>query len=287
VTAVPQPQDGWPDFLAAAHAYLDRGFQPIPWDIRNGRKKVSLKGFHYRDYSVTHADIDRRFAGGRMVGLAMSVRSRHFALDFDPVDPATAQARIDRFCAEHQVPPTACQITSRGIHLVYRDMQTTDWPRDGKWSKDWMDVEVRSNGFIAAAPSFHPSGHQYRWLDDRRPASPGPLLSLRPAREPRTLPRGNPRPGGPAEDLDQYERQGIPVGWQDTELHRMACRYVRVMEPAELCSRLWDCLAASLQDMRNPWTPENVVDKVRRAAEFISEADRETLVTARSRGWTP
>ena len=51
-----------PDARTAAHCYLDAGFLPVGWVIREGTKAaVSMKGKHYRDYSITHAEIDELF----------------------------------------------------------------------------------------------------------------------------------------------------------------------------------------------------------------------------------
>jgi hypothetical protein len=261
-----------PDHRAAAHLYLERGFCPVGWVIIDGRKAaVSMKGRHYADYSVTHADIGR-WPGHWQVGLAMCQRSGFWALDFD-----CGQERAEEFFGHWVVTPTATQLTARGFHLVYRGAgYGNSWPRDGIWSDKWPDVQVRSNGFIAAWPSVHPSGAQYRWRDGLVPVEPAQLLlANRPERVPRpggSNGRAN-RDGGPDGDLAAYAEHGIPMGWQDSELHRLACRHVRTMGHGELFGWLWAAVTASAQNPGNPWRPEDVAAKIRRAAEFAQRED--------------
>jgi hypothetical protein len=149
------------------------------------------------------------------------------------------------------------------------------------WGKGWLDVQVRSNGFIAAAPSLHPNGRQYRWLDDRMPAQPGTLLlANRPEREPLVRPGskgGGKRADGLDGDLAEYAENGIPVGWQDTEFYRLACKNVRAMAHQELYGWLWAAACKSVQKPEDPWKPEDIWAKIQRAAEFISLADAEIL----------
>ncbi len=257
------------DFRAAAHRYLAFGFQPVGWAIINGTKAaVSMKGRHYRDYTVTHADIEG-WNRSWQVGLAMCERSGFWCLDFDCGDD-----RVREFYEAWLPDRTAVQRTGRGVHFVYRGTGGSGWPRDGVWSSDWMDVQVRSNGFIAAAPSVHPSGRRYAW-EDWPPREPGTLLlGSRPERVSRPGGRGGPsRSGGPDADLGWYAQHGIPAGWQDTTLHQLACRYVRGTSDENLFAWLWAAACASPQSQANPWRPEDIRDKIRRAREFTSAED--------------
>lgn len=264
----------------AAHQYLEQGHKPVGWVIINGTKAaVSMKGCHYAGYSITHAEIDR-WNWRWQAGLAMCEASQRWAADFDG-----GKKRVEQFHEDHLVPRTAIQLSGRpgGCHLVFQGTDGSPWPRDGAWSKDWPDVQVRSNGFIAAAPSIHPNGRQYRWLDDHPPVGPGPwLLGMRPEREPRHLAGGGPaRPGGPDGDLAWAAGHGIPFGWQDTEIHRLACANVRSMNHQELAGLLWQAVCRSDQNPLSPWRPEDVAAKVRRAAEFIASEDAKVAGFAR------
>ncbi len=276
--STPQP----PDQRTAAHQYLDRGLTPVGWVIIGDRKAaVSMKGQHYDDLEVTHASIDR-WKPWWQVGLAMCQRSGDWARDFD-----CGPQRAAEFFGQYFATRTAINLTGRGFHEVYRGTGGSPWPRDGVWSADWLDVQVRSNGFIAVWPSIHPSGVPYRWLDDHLVTEPGTLLLAgRPEREPRHAGRGGAsRDGGPDADLAWYAEHGIPVGWQDSELHRLACRHVRSMSAADLCAWLWACLEQSVQNRANPWRREDVAAKVRRAAEFTGRED--AAVRAAIAEWRP
>jgi hypothetical protein len=272
-----------PDHRAAAHAYLERGFYPVGWVIIDGRKAaVSMKGRHYNDYQPAHADIDR-WPDRWQVGLAMCQRSGFWALDFD-----CGQDRAEEFFASWVAGQTVTQLTARGFHRVYRGAgYGNPWPRDGIWAADWPDVQVRSNGFIAAWPSLHPSGVQYRWLNDWTPAEPPQLLlAWRPERVARTGSGSNGRAnrdGGPDGDLAFYAEHGIELGWQDDELWRLACRHVRTMDHRELYGWLWAAVSASAQKPGDPWRPADVMAKIRRAAEFTQAEDAAAM--AAYDGW--
>jgi hypothetical protein len=264
-----------PEHRAAAHGYLERGFAPVGWVIIDGRKAaVSMKGQRYADYTVTHADIDR-WPDRWQTGLAMCQRSGHWALDLD-----CGEKRTEDFFGSFIITrPTATNLTARGFHMLYRGAGLDNpWPRDGIWSADWPDVQVRSNGFIAVWPSVHPSGALYRWLDNSMPVVPGQLmLTYRPERLPRPgsghSGGSGHRDGGPDGDLAFYAEHGIPMGWQDSELHRLACRHVRSMDHSVLFGWLWAAVMASAQNQANPWRPEDVAAKIRRAAEFAQRED--------------
>jgi hypothetical protein len=269
-----------PECRDAAHRYLDAGYLPIGWAIIDGTKAaVSMRGRHYKDYRVSHRDIEG-WRDSWQVGLAMCEASGHWALDFD-----CGQKRAEAFFEQYVPDRTATQLTGRGFHLLYRGTGGAGWPRDGVWSADWLDVQVRSNGFIAAWPSLHPSGRQYRWQDGHPVTEPGTmLLAGRPERVKRPrIKRPAPsdwfarveqdEPDDNPPDLGYYAEHGIPVGWQDTTLHQLACKYVRSMGEEDLFAGLWAAAVASSQSKTNPWRPEDIRDKIRRAREFTSDED--------------
>lgn len=261
-----------PDPRTAAHLYLDRGFTPIGWYIGEENAKVAIgRGWTYEDYSVTHASIDRW--PKCQTGLVMSQRSGFFALDFD-----CGRERAAEFFERYQPSPTAIQLTSRGFHMIYRGSGIGgSWPRDGVWSADWMDVQVRSKGFIAAWPSVHPSGFRYRWADDQVPvAASAVLMMARPEREALGRGTGQRRDDSLDADLTYYAQHGIPAGWQDTELYRLACVHVRAMDPEVLFGWLWQAACRSAQKPGDPWRPQHIRNKIRRAAEFARYSDQQS-----------
>ena len=168
-------------YRIAAHQALDAGHLPVGWVVINGTKAaVSMKGRHYSDYSVTHAEIGR-WSWRWQLGWACCEPSQDWVLDFDG-----GRQRTERFHAEHLVPRTAISLTGRpgGMHAVFRGSGSDPWPRDGGWSAEWPNVQVRSCGFVAVAPSVHPNGtHRAGWTITRRSAparccsAPGPSAS--------------------------------------------------------------------------------------------------------------
>ena len=142
----------------AAHAYLDAGFWPIPWRAYKGKKMPCYsKGWTYSTIArETHERIDRWRAGWR-VGLITHPRSGILAADID---------YPQKFSEWVPDPPeTASSSTGRdgGYHLVYDGRELGEWPKQG----DIPGGQIKTNGFIAAAPSLHPSKRRYRWSENR------------------------------------------------------------------------------------------------------------------------
>lgn len=92
-------------------------------------------------------------ATGRAAGLAV--------LDVDGEQGRRSLARIE---AEHgPLPGALTAITSRGCHLFYR------WPTGLTIGSGLYGPGLDhrgEGGYIIAAPSVHPSGHVYRWLNE-------------------------------------------------------------------------------------------------------------------------
>ncbi|MGY1499176.1 bifunctional DNA primase/polymerase [Streptomyces sp. QTS52] len=92
------------------------------------------------------------------------------------VDPRNGgHATLCRLETEHgPLPGTLMQLTGGdGLHLVYAH-PGTDLP-----GKLGPGIDVKSNGYIVAAPSLHPSGVRYRWSGDGqfgRPLTPWPAF---------------------------------------------------------------------------------------------------------------
>ncbi|MEU9406196.1 bifunctional DNA primase/polymerase [Streptomyces sp. NPDC048281] len=92
-------------------------------------------------------------------------------IDIDPRNGG--QTTLCQLEAEHgPLPGTLMQLTGGdGLHLVYTH-PGTELP-----GKLGPGIDVKSNGYIVAAPSLHPSGTRYRWSGDGRfdhPLTPWP-----------------------------------------------------------------------------------------------------------------
>lgn len=105
------------------------------------------------------------------IGIVTGAASGIFAIDVD------GEAGHDSFKAL-PFPKTLAQATHRGWHLIYK------YPEAGIRNKIgiWPGVDVRGEGgYIVGAPSVHPSGHVYEWVDDMEIAQfPMELLTMTP-----------------------------------------------------------------------------------------------------------
>jgi len=165
---------------------------------------------------------------------------------------------------------------------------------DGRWvpEQDWPGMgpiaggDIKSAGFVPAPGSEHYSGDEYKLAYRPAvivPATPELMAAIMADRADAEAARAAGRPprnrgsgdvAGPCGDLEFYAEHGIPYGVQDDELYRLACRYVRSMSQQELSDRLWECVQRSPQRPGDPWLPEDVADKIRRAAEFARQSDK-------------
>ncbi len=89
--------------------------------------------------------------------------------------------------------------------------------------------------------------------------------------------------------LAWYQSKGIPTGRQWHILGWLAARYARGFGPARLAEELWEVMAASPQDPRQPWTRADAAGIAHRAARFIERADAQEQATYQAfvRGLAP
>lgn len=162
-----------PEFLnertcqEAAQWYLDQGLRPIPWEIRGGTKVAAVDGFTYKDYcEASPGTIKRiidRWQADWQVGLALAEPGGIFAVDVDSFD------ELRDFEEAYTRLPQDTWISTSGRedggehYLLRRSKMLNEWPRHGKFSREWMHLEVISNGLLAVPPSTHPSGRKYLW----------------------------------------------------------------------------------------------------------------------------
>ena len=166
-----------------------------------------------------------------------------------------------------------------------RCVPASDWPGQGPIAGG----DIKSNGFIPVPGSEHYSGDEYELARNPAvivPATPELMAAILADRADADAARsagryasasgGSSSGCGPCGDLDYYAEHGIPLGVQDDELWRLACRHVRSMSEQELADRLWACVQRSPQQPGDPWLPEEIADKIRRAREFTSAEDAAT-----------
>jgi hypothetical protein len=69
-----------------------------------------------------------------------------------------------------ELPATRAQQTGRGRHLLYTAMIELGNSTRMLGRPEGIDLRGGPRGYVVAPPSIHPSGHVYRWLDERPPA---------------------------------------------------------------------------------------------------------------------
>ncbi|MCP4900024.1 MAG: DUF3987 domain-containing protein [bacterium] len=99
------------------------------------------------------------------IGLACGPGSGVYAIDIDFED----ERDIDGYASMKEFPPLPGTVTAKtprgGLHVLYK---TDDPPRNA--TKFRPGVEIKSDGtYIVIAPSIHPNGKAYEWLDERAP----------------------------------------------------------------------------------------------------------------------
>lgn len=88
------------------------------------------------------------------------------------------------------VPVTWTVETGRGVHLYYRVPRGRTARRNAAGVDGWAGLDVRSNGYVVAPPSVHPSGAVYRVASHSKDVGivPAPEWLLRPETPPETVP---------------------------------------------------------------------------------------------------
>jgi len=148
-----------------------------------GRKEPATKRGFY-DASANPATIRRWFGGNFRCNLAVRTGniSGVWVLDVDDPQPLRVLEK-----SHGLLPVTRQSQSSRGYHFWFR---TTGAPIPNSTSRIAANVDVKSeNGYVIVAPSRHPDGVIYRWLNDeplavapewlvalaRKPSPPPPL----------------------------------------------------------------------------------------------------------------
>lgn len=260
----------------AAHWYLDHGFRPIPWVVgAEGQKKVPFRGFHFNDYRVTHEDIDA-WESHWQVGLVMAKSAGTFAVDVDSYE------QLARWQDSYALSDTWRQLSGRddgGEHRVYRLTAGSEWPRDGRFGGGFDKLEIVSNGFIAAAPSVHPSGRRYVYQGGEV-CTPGYLLELYLGERAQAPRRAGHTPGhsrgegdwggadgyGEHPNIERLLAVGIEDAGHDDTLARVVFWLKLQGRSRNEILLVWSAIAARSQNPDRPFT-EDDFDRHWRGAE--------------------
>lgn len=174
---------GWLVFLLGERGKLPR----IPSDPEKAaRQGWDQPGHGHLDATTDLTQISRwwRKCPRGNIGMPTGPASGFFVVDIDGVDAAK------RFDAMGDIGRPMIQKSARGWHLFY------SWTDDCRGIRNSASVvgekiDIRAEGgYVALAPSEHPSGHVYRWQNwDVEPSPPPSWLidKLRPKTPPRPI----------------------------------------------------------------------------------------------------
>ena len=152
--------------LEAALRYGARGWRVLPLKPRD--KTPMLKDW-VTLASADAAQIKRWWAAQPKanVGIATGSGSGVVVLDVDVAEGHGGEASLKALEDKHgPMPPTLTAVTgSGGYHLFFRYPAELDVRNSA--GKLGAGLDVRGNGgYVVAAPSIHPNGEAYHWLDE-------------------------------------------------------------------------------------------------------------------------
>lgn len=113
------------------------------------------------------------------------------------VDGDPGEESLDRL--EHRLGPlplTRAQTTGKGRHLLYATQVELGNSTAALGRPTGIDLRSGRRGYIVVAPSLHPSGRRYAWVEPDRPVASLPASWLRALARPETRPALAPRRTG-------------------------------------------------------------------------------------------
>jgi hypothetical protein len=148
--------------LAAALDYATRRWSVFP--CRPASKEPATKRGFYN--ATTNPATIRRWWLAREdynIGIRTGAASGVWVFDIDGDAGATTVAKLK---AEHgQLPDTLISATSNGCHLWFCYTSPIPCSAEHRFGRG---LDVRGDGgYAMAAPSLHPDGPTYRWMNDR------------------------------------------------------------------------------------------------------------------------
>jgi len=270
-----------------AWLYEECGLPVHPW-IRT-RTKISARGkrrdgsgaeFHFNGPEVVESAEDIALWANRwQVGFACSWRTGLIAIDVD--DPA----EFDDWELSHIVPDTVRVATGRegGYHL-YLDCRSLrasvpveEWPRQG----DIPGGTLKTNGFVGAPGSRHPSGRLYRVISSRRELARGSLELIRSLAEYRSRRTPSALAASPGYIGDLMART---LAARSGEQHEAVLMLLNALEREAsreaINGAFLPFLAKALPayDERDPWTIEGLQELLGSSQTVVTTAEEERLL---------
>jgi len=263
-----------------AWLYEECGLPVHPW-IRT-RTKISArrgKGIFNSPEIIESAEDIALWANRWQVGFACSWRTGLIAIDVD------SPAEFDDWELSHYVPDTVRVATGRegGYHL-YLDCRSLrasvpveEWPRQG----DIPGGTLKTNGFVGAPGSRHPSGRLYRVISSRRELARGSLELIRALAEYR-----NTRAPSALETSPGYigELMARTLAAKSGEQHEAVLMLLNALEREAsreaINGAFLPFLAKALPayDERDPWTIDGLRELLGSTQTVVTTAEEERLL---------
>lgn len=147
---------------SAAAEYIGQGFAVLPL---RPRSKVPATAHGKKDATTDAAQIAQWFPGdtNKNVGILTGEQSGLLVLDIDPRNGGdTSLEQFER--AFGKLPDSRRAATGGGgMHIYYRLPAGTTGVRDRPNVAGYSGLDIKSDGYVVAAPSVHESGQTYEW----------------------------------------------------------------------------------------------------------------------------
>lgn len=215
-----------PNFLPDALAYGDAGWPIFPL-IPRSKRPATANGLH--DATTDPATIRAWWTARPAANIGLRLVPGVIVLDVDPRNGGNLDAL-------GSLPATwTARTGGGGWHLLYRYRgDTVGRVRDA----DGIDVKT-SNGYIVAAPSIHPDGGRYEWINEHPVVALPTHLHARVRREPARRMKGTGRTSAPGGLVSVVS--AATEGNRNNALYWAACRAAESHAPDEV----WHDLRAS------------------------------------------
>lgn len=148
-------------FREQAKAYLDAGFSIIPIKVGDKKPPENFKWteFQNRQASITEVEAWVKNYGDLNIGIITGQISNIVVIDIDGQDGMKSSENVE-------IPKeTATAMTSNGYHIFCKYPEGLVI-RNSVGIRPHIDIRG-DGGYVVAAPSLHPSGIEYSWINEK------------------------------------------------------------------------------------------------------------------------
>lgn len=151
---------GASELRCAALEYASLGWRVFPLKPRE-KKPLTPHGF--KDGTTDRATIEAWWTRWPDANIGIATGGGLLVLDVDGLE---GKAALSALSFHSDLPSAPSQSTGKGRHYFFR----VEFETQNTAGKVGKNIDTRGDGgYVVAAPSVHPNGAQYRWLDDVPP----------------------------------------------------------------------------------------------------------------------